>query len=137
MWYKNNHMSQMLRVFMTILLSLTLMLGQGFFAVSEASKACCQEILAFSSSNCCSQQLTTIKAQYKSSKSCICGHLDQFSICQGHHLQLDLKSTLAVAHTAHPAKNLQLTDSGDPIWLYWHFHPDRSRLYQEKNSWLL
>jgi len=130
-------MNKLLRFLMILLVALSMVLGQGFFQVSKATMPCCLKISHVSSANCCDTQSKFSLQSQNAEASCFCDTSSPFALTSSFQESSTLKAAWLIAKQATPTQSLQLSDEEKPIWLYWQFQPDRSKLYQQKNSWLL
>lgn len=130
-------MNQFLRLFMTALLALCMVLSQGFMQPSRANMQCCQETSAIRIANCCVHHIKTRVHSENANEYCFCNSPAPVNPVQTAHDTPELKTPWVTAYQSSPMQCLQPKDGDTPIWLYWQFQPDRSKLYLQKNSWLL
>jgi hypothetical protein len=140
-------MSTLIRFLLTAFLALVLVTGQGFAVASSWAAACCPQNITHQLPDCCQEggcekhkavETPSVKHLVKQQLAkCVCGpttvdlqYEKSFSLSDGGLL------LVGIDHP-NPVLSLQLADSGAPIWLRRLFYPDRSRLFLEKNSWLL
>lgn len=134
-------MSQTFRFLITAMIALILFIGQGLAAFSAEKMACCQKMVVQAEHACCQHDalkgIKSIKPLSSKVQACFCDTDGKQALANDAYPAQNLKLVAVSSLNPQPFQALQLSDSGKPIWLYWQFYPDQSRLYQQKNSWLL
>ena len=135
-------MSTFLRFLLTAFLALVLVTGQGFTVLSSWAASCCPKPVIEKVMSCChdggcdkhkASNPVTLKQK---GDACQCSATPVDLQQEKGSFLLD-SGKLVGASSPNPTLSLQLADSDTPIWLYRLFYPDKSKLYLEKNSWLL
>lgn len=134
-------MRQTFRFLITAMIALILFIGQGLAAFSAEKMACCQKMTVQTNHACCQHNslkaIKPVKSLSSKVQACFCDTDGKQALANDTYPAQNLKLVALSSLNSQPFQGLQLGDSGKPISLYWQFYPDQSRLYQQKNSWLL
>lgn len=135
-------MSMFPRFLIAFILALFLMTGQGFTVLSSWATPCCPNITTHEAMPCCQSRdckkhkPSNTELIKKKAETCYCSVAPVDLQQEKSTFQMD-SGKLIGANNPNTTLSLQLANSNTPIWLYRLFYPDKSKLYLEKNHWLL